>query len=99
MESKKITLVAPDNSVIYLEDMLSSIVRKMSEKDILDNSQGKLFISAYIEKLIEKDDPFVTAIATLGGEQALNAFGILLFVAFQSGYTIKAQGYSVKQEE
>ena len=99
MESKKITLVAPEGERVHIEDMLGSIVKKMSEKDILDNSQGKLFISAYIEKLIEKDDPFVTAIATLGGEQALNAFGILLFVAFQSGYTMKAQGYSIKQEE
>jgi hypothetical protein len=99
MESKKITLLAANGETVQLEDILGSIVRKISEKDVLDNSQGKLFISAYIEKLIEKDDPFVTAIATLGGEQTLNAFGILLFVAFQMGYTMKAQGYSIRQEE
>lgn len=92
--SKKIKILDKEENEVEFEDILQAIVRKISDKDFMETSKGKLAVSELLETLMEKDDPFIRAISIIGSEQAVNSVGILLFVAFQLGYTFASNGYS-----
>ena len=94
--SKQLSLIDSNGNSIDIETLLTSILKKMSEEGTMEKSNAKVIITAYIEKLIEKEDPLISAFATLGGEQLLNAVGILLFIAFQMGYIVSNQKYSLE---
>jgi len=101
--NKQIKILDKENNEVEFEDILQAIVKKISDKEFMETSKGKLAVSELLETLMEKDDPFIRAISIIGSEQAVNSVGILLFVAFQLGYTFASNGYSpeyvVKTEE
>ena len=97
--TEPIILIDPDGNTIDIEVLISSIVKKIAEEGAIEKSSGKTIITAYIEKLMEKEDPLISSFATLGGEQLLNAVGILLFIAFQMGYVVSKQNYSLKSTD
>ena len=91
----EIFLISPTGEKISTLSILDTIIKKMSDKETMDKSKAKYLITDFIEKLAERKDPFTTAIATIGGESGINAIGVLLFVAFQYGYTLSSNGYTV----
>jgi hypothetical protein len=90
--------ISPTGEKISALSVLDTIIKKMSNKEVMDNSKGKYLITDFLEKLSERKDPFITSIATIGGEFAMNSVGILLFVAFQYGYTLASKNYQIDSE-
>jgi len=90
--------ITPTGEKVSAFSILDSIIKKMSNKEAMDNSKGKYLITDFLEKLTERKDPFMTSMATIGGEFAMNSIGILLFVAFQYGYTLASKNYEIDSE-
>ncbi len=95
----QIYLIPASGERINTLTILETIIKKMSDKEAMDNSKAKHLITDFIEKLAERKDPFTTAIATIGGESGVNAIGVLLFVAFQYGYTLGSKDYKIDLSE
>lgn len=98
MENKKLILIDKNDEQLELLTLIDSIIRKINDKDVIEKSQGRNVVGGFMEALIDKQDPFVTALATLGGEQSLHAIGILLFVSFQLGYSFGSGSFTLKPE-
>lgn len=99
METKNIKILTKDGEEIKLQTLINGVVKKLGEKDAIENSKGKLVVSEFIDTLIEKDDPFIKALATLGDEKAINAIGLLLFVAFQLGVSFGSGSYKLPEKD
>lgn len=99
METNNVKILTKDGEEIKLQILISSIIKKIGEKDAIENSKGKLVVSEFIDTLIAKDDPFVKALATLGSETAINALGLLLFVAFQLGVSFGSGSYKLSEKD
>ena len=99
METKNITILNKEGEEVKLQSLINSIIKKLAEKDAIENSKGKLVVSEFIDALIAKDDPFVKALATLGNETTLNALGLLLFVAFQLGVSFGSGSYKLPEKD
>ena len=74
-----------------LQNVIDKLLKLITEENMIENSKGKLVISEFLDILMDKQDPFITALATLGNEKSVNALGILLFVTFQLGYNFGAK--------
>jgi hypothetical protein len=92
---KQVRILQGDTEVNF-KDILTSIVRQLKDKDAIEKSKGKIIVGKFMDSLMEENDPFTRAIATLGGQQGLNTVGVLLFVSFQLGYTFASNGYSAE---
>lgn len=79
--------------LVPVSAVLDAIVRKLGDKEAMDNSKAKYLVTNFIEQLTKRRDPFTTSLLTIGGETSLNSLGVLLFVAFQFGYTFALDGY------
>jgi hypothetical protein len=82
-----------NGELVPVSDILDAIVRKLADKEAMEKSKAKYLITDFIEQLTKRRDPFTTALLTIGGETSLNSLGVLLFVAFQFGYTFALDGY------
>jgi hypothetical protein len=80
---------------IPISSVLDAIVRKLGDKEAMENSKAKYLVTNFIEQLTTRRDPFTTSLLTIGGETSLNSLGVLLFVAFQFGYTFALDGYDL----
>ena len=98
MENKDLVLVDKEDQQVQLLSVIESIIKKMNEKEAIEKSQARKVVGGFIETLIDKQDPFLTALATLGGDQSIHAVGLLLFVSFQLGYTFGSGAYTIKPE-
>lgn len=90
--------ITPSGDRVSALSILDTIIKKMTDKETMDSSKAKYLITDFLEKLTEKRDPFITAIGTIGGETAMNSIGVLLFVAFQYGYTLASKDYEIDLE-
>jgi hypothetical protein len=98
LENKDLILVDKENQEVQLISVIESIIKKMNEKEIIEKSQARKIVGGFIETLIDKQDPFMTSLGTLGGDQSIHAVGLLLFVSFQLGYTFGSGAYNIKPE-
>jgi hypothetical protein len=87
-------LLDKTGSETNLQNVIDKLLKLITEENMIENSKGKLVISEFLDILMDKEDPFITALATLGNEKSVNALGILLFVTFQLGYNFGAKDLS-----
>ena len=100
MEKRESSLLITDGEKeIPLTSILSGIIRHLKDKDVVEKSKGKAVVGEFLEELMDQNDPFVRALGTLGSDQTINALGVLLFVAFQLGYTFGSEKYTLEIKE
>lgn len=92
--NSRLRLLDKTGSETNLQNVIDKLLKLITEENMIENSKGKLVISEFLDILMEKEDPFITALATLGNEKSVNALGILLFVTFQLGYNFGAKDLS-----
>jgi hypothetical protein len=93
-KQSKLKLLDRSSNSTDLQSAIDKLLKLITEDNMIDNSKGKLVISEFLDILMDKQDPFITALATLGNEKSVNALGILLFITFQLGYNFGAKDLS-----
>lgn len=92
--NSRLRLLDKTGNETNLQNVIDKLLKLITEEHMIENSKGKLVISEFLDILMDKQDPFITALATLGNEKSVNALGILLFVTFQLGYNFGAKDLS-----
>lgn len=96
-KTPSLKLIDKANNATTLEAVIEKVLHLITEKNMIENSKGKLVISEFLDILMDKQDPFISALATLGNEKTINALGVLLFVTFQLGYNFGASDLSFEE--
>jgi hypothetical protein len=104
MEKQELDFTLPrmtdkDGNEIEFYSALEKIVRAINEKETIEESKGRLIVANFLHALMQKEDPFMMALATLGDDKAINALGILLFIAFQFGYNFGSKDLNFEPKE
>jgi len=80
---------------IPFDKIAEGIIAKINSPQGIETTKGKHAISALIDVLINKEDPFITALGVLGADRAVNAFGLFMFICFQLGSLANSSEYEL----